>query len=835
MAFIGRSKDAFSHVPTLERAMRSIRWRTIIIAVLALTSLFALFPRNVKQRVYDRSTGLMRDTSMLRVPINLGLDLRGGVHLALEPDQSQGAIADCRDAILRAERVVRARLDELGTSEPVVQVAGECRLVVEIPGVHDLARARSIVERSAFLEFRIVDATGQLNRALPSLDAAARISHLLHPGDIQGEFFVPEAHVGEVERLLALPEVQQHLPRGIELRWAAQTHTWEGAPARALYALDARSTITGDELQDATAAIDPTTGGAIVQFELLNVASRKFGDMTGRNIGHHLAIVLDGRVQGRPPVITERITQRGQIKMGGKTIAEAHDLALVLRAGALPVPLHVVEQQMIGPSLGSDSIQDGIRTSAFAVAFVLLVLGVYYGISGLLAVGALILYVLFSLGGLAVLGSTLTLPGLAGFALSIGMAVDANVLIFERIREELAAGKTVRTAVNEGFRHAMSAIVDSNVTTALTAAILYMVGTGPVRGFAVTLLLGLLASMLSAVFATRTFFLIWLQRRPAMTTLHSFRLRMFANAKYEFIRMRRWALMATAAFVIPGLIMLGASGITYSIEFTGGAMIHIRTEQPSATASVREALSQGGIGAAEIQNFGSDRDFLIRTRLEGGKTDASAVTTVVRQALDNGLGSGAYDVVRTEDVGPKVGAELQRKALIAVLFSFVTTLIYLAFRFEWRFGLAAVIATAHDIIATVAFIRYLDLEVSLVVVAAVLTVLGYSLNDTIVIFDRVRENLAKSRRVGFVDLLNKSINETLPRTILTGGTTLATALMLSFFAGEVIKPFALVMSFGIVVGTLSSIFVASPVLLWIENRWTAKKEARAAGPARAPA
>ena len=274
--------------------------------------------------------------------------------------------------------------------------------------------------------------------------------------------------------------------------------------------------------------------------------------------------------------------------------------------------------------------------------------------------------------------------------------------------------------------------------------------------------------------------------------------------------------------VVPGLLLLAWRGITYSIEFTGGTLIQVETAEPVGTAALRSALDAGGLGAAEIQSFGSAREFVVRARLEGqegGDAGTEATAQAVGRALDDGLGAGRYRIERTEAVGPKVGRELQGKAGIAILFSFVTTLIYLAFRFEWRFGLAAVLATAHDILATVAFIRYLDLEVSLVVVAAVLTVLGYSLNDTIVIFDRVRENLRKYRRQDLLDILNLSVNETLPRTILTGGTTLATALVLSFFAGEVIRPFALVMSFGIIVGTFSSIYVASPLLLWIERHW----------------
>ena len=850
--------------------MNSIKWRAITIAALIVASVFALMPRSVKQRVYDSRTGQMRDTTIRRVPIKMGLDLRGGVHLALEVDQSRGVIADCADAIRRAERVVRTRIDEFGTTEPVVQITGNCRLVVELPGETDPARAKSIVERTAFLEFRITDAKEQFRLALPSIDGALRragitapgaegqasrdvvsgllradsatasadttvsgaspgiLSMQLTPGRVPGEFSVADEQATEVERLIALPEVQQRIPRGLELRWGTVISEPGVPKLRPLYAVQSRAIITGEELQKAVAGRDPMSNASEVQFELTRPGGRKFSDATGRNIGNHLAILLDGRVQGQPPVIQDRIGTNGRIELAGKSLEEANDLALVLRAGALPAPLHVVEESAIGPSLGADSIREGVRASLLAVGFVLLVMGVYYGYAGLLAVGALGLYVLYCLGGLAAFGFTLTLPGLAGFALSIGMAVDANVLIFERMREELDAGKPVRRAVDEGFRHAMSAIVDSNVTTALTALILYVVGTESVQGFAITLLIGLVASMVTAVFVTRTFFLVWVKRRPHMTTLKHFTIRLFANARYDFIRVRRWAYAVTAAVIVPGLIMLAATGVSYSIEFTGGAMMHVRTAEPVQTTQLRTALERGGVNNPEIQSFGSAQDYIIRARLDAtGVTEAqtTAIKATVTRALDAELGAGKYEIVRSEGVGPKVGSELQQKALIAILFSFVTTLIYLAFRFEWRFGLAAVVATAHDVLATIAFIRYLDLEVSLVVVAAVLTVLGYSLNDTIVIFDRVRENVKLHGRKRLAELLNLSINETLPRTVLTGGTTLATALVLSFFAGEVIKPFALVMAFGILVGTFSSIFVASPVLLWITQRWGAEKPA----------
>ena len=849
--------------------MSSIRNRLIVIAILTLASVVALLPRRVRERSHDPVTGVMRDTLVRRVPINLGLDLRGGMHLALEIDESKGKVADCADAIRRAERVVRARVNEFGTTEPVVQVLGDCRLIVELAGVHDAARARAIVQRTAFLEFRLTDSRNAFAGALPAIDAALRqagiapasatggatverllgagstradanvLSSYLAPGSMPGEMLVRERDVATVDALLARPEIERVMPRGLELRWSAQPLQADGEDWRALYALEQRAIVTGEELTRAVVARDPITGAPAVQFDLTRVGGTRFADATSRHVGDHLAIVLDGRVQGPPPVITTRIGSSGLIQLNGRSLEEAADLALTLRAGALPAPLQVVNERTIGPALGLDSIRDGVRASMLAVGFVLVVMAVYYGTAGLLAIAALGFYVLYTLGGLAAFGFSLTLPGLAGFALSIGMAVDANVLIFERMREGLAAGRSVRAAVDGGFHDAMSAIVDSNVTTALTAMILYAVGTDSVRGFALTLLVGLAASMLSAVFVTRTLFLLWLRRKPALGALRRRTIELLADSAHDFMGLRRRALTLAAAVILPGLVLLGARGLTYSIEFTGGAMLQIETRAGVGTEALRAALAGGGLPGAEIQTFGSDREFVIRARI-GSAADAAGasieeISAAARAALDAGIGSDAYEVRSVESVKPKVGAELQQKALIAILLSFVSTLIYLAFRFEWRFGLAAVLATAHDILATLAFIRYLDLEVSLVVVAAVLTVLGYSLNDTIVIFDRVRENLRGARRSDFVATLNRSIIETLPRTLLTGGTTMATALVLGFLAGEVIRPFGLIMAFGIVTGTLSSIFIAAPMLLWIERRWSSPDVVATAVAERAPA
>jgi preprotein translocase subunit SecD len=322
-----------------------------------------------------------------------------------------------------------------------------------------------------------------------------------------------------VDSLLSLPAVKRQLPRGLVLRWSAAPTSVGVQSVRFLYALQERPIITGSNLIDAQAQIDPLTQGPIVTFELDRAGGRKFSEETGRHVGDYMAILLDGRVQGRPPVIQSRIGRHGQITLAGKTLQEAQDLALTLKAGALPIPLKIVEERQVGPTLGEDAIRSGILAGIIGMLFVVIVMVLYYRMSGVLAIAALGLYLTFTLGALAMLDATLTLPGLAGLVLSIGIAVDANVLIFERIREELATGKTIALSVNEGFRHAMSAIIDSNVTTVLTGLFLFQFGTGPVKGFAVTLVLGVIASMISAVFVTRTLFIMWLNRKPALATL----------------------------------------------------------------------------------------------------------------------------------------------------------------------------------------------------------------------------------------------------------------------------------------------------------------------------
>jgi len=566
----------------------NLKYRILTIAGLILTSLWALFPREVKERV-KRPSGFVYDT-VRRVPLKWGTDLEGGMHLALEIDESRGAVPQKAEALDRALKVVRTRIDQFGVAEPVVQKSGTDRIIVELPGIDDPERAQEVVQKSAFLQFQITDETQALEKALPRIDGvlkqrrpnaatpstagtqvattggdtaagaglqslftkdttktspdsakrdsaktdsaksdtatavptvptAGQFSKLIQQGGIPGEYYVAETDIPLIETYLASPDVQGVLPPGKVIRFGSDTMSLANNTYRALYVLDARPIITGEFLTDAKPNTDPTEG-TIVEFQFNNEGGRKFRNETSKHIKDFMAIVLDDRVMGRPPVIQSAIGSRGQITMGsGRDLQAASDLALVLRAGALPAPLKIVEVRQIGASLGKDSIESGIRAGLVAVGMLVLIIIVYYKFSGVLAITGLILYVLFTLGMLAGFDAVLTLPGIAGLVLSLGVAVDANVLIFERIREELDRGKTVRLAIDEGFGHAMSAIVDSNVTAALTAVVLYQFGTGPVRGFAVTLLAGIIASMISSIFVVRTFYMVWLNRSQSAQTL----------------------------------------------------------------------------------------------------------------------------------------------------------------------------------------------------------------------------------------------------------------------------------------------------------------------------
>jgi len=555
--------------------MANLKYRILLIVGIFAASVWALFPRTVVERV-KRDGVFMYDT-VRRVPLKRGLDLQGGMHLTLEVDESKQAVANKSEALDRALKVVRQRIDEFGVSEPVVQKAGDERIIVELPGIDDAERAQDVVQKSAFLEFQITDKTQAFEKVMPRFDEIAKSAGLsaaseakaagdttkktgasslltqqsdsskdstgkavastgadsatttpaaavgglfstnVQPGQIPGQYIVPEASYAAIERALSLPAIQDAMPPGKVMRWGVDSLVSGTQRFFALYVLDSRPIITGEVLTDARPSTDPVEGN-VVQFTLNNEGARRFKVETGKHVKDNMAIVLDQRVV-TAPVLNSAIGRNGQITLGGGTLQAAQDLALVLRAGALPVPLKVAEVRSIGASLGADSINKGALALAVAFLLIVVILIGYYRFSGMLAVAALVLYLVYTLAVLAGFNAVLTLPGLAGFVLSIGIAVDANVLIFERIREELDHGKSNRLAIDEGFRHALSAIVDTSATTILSGMVLYQYGTGPVRGFAVTLIAGLVASLFTAIFVSKTFFMIWLSRTRGNQTL----------------------------------------------------------------------------------------------------------------------------------------------------------------------------------------------------------------------------------------------------------------------------------------------------------------------------
>ncbi len=542
---------------------KSVRGRLITVVVIAFAAMWQLYAN-------------YRDTGS---PIKLGLDLQGGMHLVLEVDDSLGTLTpEAREAgIDQAEQVLRTRIDEFGVEEPLIQKSGSERIIVELAGISDPERARDIIQQAAFLEFKLVDVSAlseqelaRVDRALvtsfgvDSLAALGRdveaptgdlenilfggadttaaadsmaadstaagdteaepaeaeapnlrpFSSLLRMGDAPGTYLVAEEDVATARLLLASESGQSSLPRNISLQWGNEVDAAAGRNYRRLYVLVEEAFMTGEYLEDAQAQRDPQFNQAIVNFQFNRAGGRLFSRFTGQNVGEYLAIVLDGEVMSAP-VIRDRIGASGQIEMAGAPLEEARDLALVLRAGALTTPLRIMEERTVGPSLGQDSIDQGEIAGIVGMILVLGIMVGYYRMAGFLSIVALTIYLILVMGGMAGMGATLTLPGIAGLILSVGMAVDANVLIFERIREELAAGRATRTAVDEGFGHALSAIVDANVTTLITALILFQFGTGPVRGFAVTLSIGIVASFFSAIYVTRTFFLLYLQGKKA--------------------------------------------------------------------------------------------------------------------------------------------------------------------------------------------------------------------------------------------------------------------------------------------------------------------------------
>ncbi|MBI4343493.1 MAG: protein translocase subunit SecD [Candidatus Omnitrophica bacterium] len=696
--------------------------------------------------------------------IGLGLDLQGGMHVVLRVDTSKvPPQARHTDVTAVALEIVRNRIDQFGVREPLIQRQGMDHILVQLPGVTDRERALNLIGQTALLEFQLVAESPRL-----------------------------------LEQALA-----GAAPAGYRL---AEDET--GQPLL----LDTKDTLTGAILSDAYVDAGEL-GLPEVSFHLNKEGAKAFGRLTGTNINRRLAIVLDGKVQSAP-TIQSRITDAGRIT-GRFTREEANDLAIVLRAGSLPAPIVVEEERTVGPTLGRDSIAAGVRATAIGLALVVVFMVGYYWLSGLVAVAALTLNFLLILGGLGYFQATLTLPGIAGMLLTLGMAVVATVLLNERIREELRAGRPLSLAIGAGYDKAFSAILDSNVTTLIAALFLYWFGTGPIRGFATTLGIGLLASMFTAVFVTRVVFDILLGM-GALKPKGLAMLQLFKQTKSDFVGKRYicWGIsLVTIALGMTAFVMRGPD--RYGIDFTGGLLVEYRFSQPVEAEALRASLRKVGLGDAALQRFGSSTEWLIRT---SAGTDAQIQSAVGRigEALRADHDAAGPQQVRLERVGPTVGAILRNKAWMAIGWSLVGILLYVAFRFRhWDFGAAGVIALIHDVIVAVGALCLAGRQIDLTIVAALLTIAGYSINDTIVIYDRVRENMRLNRKMRLAEVINLSVNETLSRTILTSLVTLLTVITLYGMGGEVLRDFSFCLIVGFISGVYSTVYIASGlVIMW---------------------
>jgi SecD/SecF fusion protein len=709
-------------------------------------------------------------------PVRLGLDLRGGTQIVLEAGAGSDRNVD-GDTLARTLEVLRRRVDQLGVAEPTLQRSGQRRVIVELPGVYDPKQAVEVIGRTAQLAFQPV-----LGLAGPDAERSAAGDGLVLPDEGGGRLRLGPAAVGGE----AVGDARAELDPQLQARWQVAIR-FQGDGGRRW------AELTG------TAACQPP------------------GDPRRR-----VAIVLDGQVISSPQV--DPSVPCGQGISGGQTVItgdftgrEAQDLALLIRAGALPVPVQVVEQRTVGPTLGEAAIRASVQAAVVGAALTMLYMVAYYRLLGGLAAVALLAYGLLSFAVLLALRSTLTLPGIAGFVLAIGMAVDANVLVFERMREEHRAGAGLRLSLRRGFAKASSAIADSSVTTLLAAGLLFFLASGAVRGFGVTLSVGVLVSLFSALVVTRVLVELAarsavVRRRPGLLGLEGGgRLaHWLATRGPDLVGRARWWLAASLVALLLAAGGLVVRGPSFGVEFTGGRLLEYRTERPVDLDATRQALAEAGFPRAVAQASG-DGNLTVRT----GQLDQAGEQRVQQAVTAVG---GQVSELRDEFIGPTIGAELRRKALLALGIALVVQLGYLAVRFRWTFGAAAVAAMFHDVAILLGLFAWLGKPLDGVFLAALLTVIGYSVNDSVVVFDRIRERLRARTREPLATLANDACLQTIPRTVNTGLGALFILAALFVLGGDTLTDFALALGVGILVGTYSSVFVATPLLVAFEQR-----------------
>ncbi|XOF35093.1 MAG: protein translocase subunit SecD [Candidatus Electrothrix sp. YB6] len=696
-----------------------------------------------------------------------------------------------KNAVAQSLEIIRNRIDQFGVAEPVIIRQGEDEIVVQLPGVKDPDRALDLIGQTAQLEFKIVAEDS-------GLDLKGLVAQAIAGGQWKED--------DEPKQLnLAL---QGSLPKGTEISFQRLVDPQTKKESKVPMLLESPILMTGDMVKNAQPRIGGQFNEPYVSLDLTGRGGKIFGNITEKNVQRRLAIVLDGVVRSAP-VIRERIIGGSAQISGSFTHEEASDLAIVLRVGALPAPVEIIQNLTVGASLGHDSISKGLTSGLFGALMVLVFMIIYYRLSGVFADLSLALNILFLFAGLAMLGATLTLPGIAGIILSIGMAVDANVLIFERMREEFALGKSVRSGVDTGFDKAFWSIVDSQVTTLITALALFLFGTGPIKGFAITLSLGIIFNLFAVLFCSRLMY-DWLFSGRKLRELRF--MRFVKKPNFNFMGIRKIAFTVSALLVIFGTvsfveILLGKANL--GVDFSGGSMLQYKAEKSFPLDEVRSLLKEKGFGDIDLQEVTGENRLIVKIKKSEDTVGhfGDEIT-----ALLAGQQGNSFVLESQSEIGSSISEVLRNKAIEAIAISLLGVLFYLALRFDFSFGLAAAAATFHDVLVVLGICWLIDVEVNLLLVTALLTLAGYSLNDSVVVFDRIRENMGKLHDKPFDELINISINDVLGRSIVTSLTTGLVLIALFFFGGSAIHDFSFALLAGVMVGTYSSIFIASPLL-----------------------
>ena len=812
--------------------------------------------------------------------------------------------AESESAIANSFNVLRNRIDRFGVTQPNIQKLGNSgRILVELPGVKEPERVRKLLQGTASLEFwptydntELQGYLSEANTLLAQLleDETAEVEEVaeetaevdsllaaelaqknaeaellkqnplfsvLVPAQYKGAClgYAHYADTAKINRYFAMPQVKELFPAEFKPMWTVHAsqmdeNIYELVAIKAASA-DGKAPLDGGYVTDARVQFGNTAGTPEVSMSMNGEGAGIWARLTGDNIGKQIAIVLDGMVYSYP-VVNGKIEGGSSQITGQFTIEEAEDLANVLKSGKLPAPATIIQEQVVGPSLGAESINAGMISFIIAFILVLIYMIFFYAGAGLVADIALLCNVLLLFGTLVSFGAVLTLPGIAGLVLTLGMAVDANVIIYERVKEELRAGKGLSKAIADGYSNAYSAIIDGQVTTLLTGLVLFVFGSGPVQGFATTLIIGIITSMVTSIFITRMIFDDRVTKGKNITFDNKLTRNFLQNTHVDFIGKKKFAYILSGALILISILSISFKGFTYGVDFTGGRTYVVRFDQPANVEAVRAAVNEAfdnaaandetvDNSAAEVKQFGGESQIKITTTYKVAN-ESSDVDVEVENILYNALkGFFAADltieeftstqtnpngIISSDKVGPTIANDITRDAIIAVILALIVIFGYIAIRFKgWTWGLGGVTGLAHTALIVIGFfslfsgILPFSLDIDQTFIAAILTIIGYAINDTVVIFDRIREYKELHPKADFKTNVNEALNSTLSRTMNTSLTTLVTMLAIAIFGGEVIRGLAVALILGIIVGTYASIFIATPIMYDVTKKAEAKK------------